>query len=172
MPCYGGGMAQTITQRELRNDSGEIMRRLDKGETLIVTRNGTPVGELTPLRRHRFVSADAIVAMFRNAPAIDAERFRTDLDAIATQDPAERARRQDRLQRAEAAFDPLPFDSEASRAYGRIYAAVVGVGRTARGARAVGLLIAATACSAGLPLYTRSPDDFQALHDLVDVITI
>ncbi len=90
----------------------------------------------------------------------------------ATQDPAERARRQDRLQRAEAAFDPLPFDSEASRAYGRIYAAVVGVGRTARGARAVGLLIAATACSAGLPLYTRSPDDFQALHDLVDVITI
>ena len=167
-------MAQTITQRELRNDSGEIMRRLDKGETLIVTRNGTPVGELTPLRRHRFVSADAIVAMFRNAPAIDAERFRTDLDAgpHATQDPAERARRQDRLQRAEAAFDPLPFDSEASRAYGRIYAAVVGVGRTARGARAVGLLIAATACSAGLPLYTRSPDDFQALHDLVDVITI
>lgn len=122
MPSYGGGMAQTITQRELRNDSGEIMRRLDKGETLIVTRNGTPVGELTPLRRHRFVSADAIVAMFRNAPAIDAERFRTDLDAIATQDPAERARRQDRLQRAEAAFDPLPFDSEASRAYGRIYA--------------------------------------------------
>ncbi len=79
-------MAQTITQRELRNDSGEIMRRLDKGETFIVTRNGTPVGELTPLRRHRFVSADAIVAMFRNAPAIDAERFRTDLDAIATQD--------------------------------------------------------------------------------------
>lgn len=86
MPCYDGGMAQTITQRELRNDSGEIMRRLDKGETFIVTRNGTPVGELTPLRRHRFVSADAIVAMFRNAPAIDAERFRTDLDAIATQD--------------------------------------------------------------------------------------
>ena len=167
-------MAQTITQRELRNDSGEIMRRLDKGETFIVTRNGTPVGELTPLRRHRFVSADAIVAMFRNAPAIDAERFRTEFAAgpHATQDPAERARRQDRLQRAEAAFDPLPFDSEASRAYGRIYAAVVGVGRTARGARAVGLLIAATACSAGLPLYTRSPDDFQALHDLVDVITI
>lgn len=79
-------MPQTITQRELRNDSGEIMRRLDQGETFIVTRNGTPVGELTPLRRHRFVSADAIVAMFRNAPALDVERFRTDLDAIATQD--------------------------------------------------------------------------------------
>jgi predicted nucleic acid-binding protein len=90
----------------------------------------------------------------------------------ATADSDERARRQDRLQRAEAAFDPLPFDSEASRAYGRIYAAVVAAGRKARGARAVDLLIAATACSAGLPLYTRNPDNFQALHDLIDVISV
>jgi len=90
----------------------------------------------------------------------------------ATNDPDERARRQDRLQRAEAAFDPLPFDAEASRAYGRIYAAVAGAGRTARGARAVDLLIAATACSAGLPLYTRNPDDFRALDDLVDIIAL
>ncbi len=90
----------------------------------------------------------------------------------ATQDPNERARRQDRLQRAEAAFDPLPFDSEASRAYGRIYAAVVGAGRKARGARAVDLLIAATACSQGLPLYTRNPADFQALDTLVEVIPV
>ncbi len=78
-------MTQAITQRELRNDSGEIMRRLDQGETFIVTRNGTPVGELTPMRRHRFVSTDAVVAMFRNAPSIDADRFRSDLDDIAAQ---------------------------------------------------------------------------------------
>lgn len=90
----------------------------------------------------------------------------------ATQDPDERARRQDRLQRAEAVFDPLPFDSEASRAYGRVYAAVVAAGRKARGARAVDLLIAATACSAGLPLYTRNPADFQALSGLVEVVSI
>jgi predicted nucleic acid-binding protein len=90
----------------------------------------------------------------------------------ATQDPNERARRQDRLQRAEAAFDPLPFDSEASRAYGRVYAAVVAAGRNARGARAVDLLLAATACSAGLPLYTRNPDDFRALNDLVEVVSV
>ena len=90
----------------------------------------------------------------------------------ATQDPDERARRQDRLQRAEAVFDPLPFDSEASRAYGGIYAAVVAAGRTARGARAVDLLIAATACSTGLALYTRNPDDFQALDDLVEVVAV
>jgi len=90
----------------------------------------------------------------------------------ATQDPDERARRQDRLQRAEAVFDPLPFDSEASRAYGRVYAAVVAAGRKARGARAVDLLLAATACSVGLPLYTRNPDDFRALNDLVEVVAV
>lgn len=90
----------------------------------------------------------------------------------ATQDPDERARRQDRLQRAEAVFDPLPFDSEASRAYGRVYAAVVAAGRKACGARAVDLLLAATACSAGLPLYTRNPDDFRALNHLVEVVAI
>ena len=80
----------------------------------------------------------------------------------ATSDTDERARRQDRLQRAEAAFDALPFDADAARAYGRIYAAVTAAGRKARGARAVDLLIAATACSANLPLFTRNPDDFRA----------
>lgn len=90
----------------------------------------------------------------------------------ATADSAERARRQDRLQRAEAAFDPLPFDSEAARAYGRIYAAVSAAGRKARGARAVDLLIAATACAAELPLYTRNGADFRAIEDLVDVVEL
>lgn len=84
-------MTQAITQRELRNDSGEIMRRLDQGETFIVTRNGTPVGELTPMRSHRFVPAHAVTEMFRNAPAIDVERFRADLDEIASQDSSPRA---------------------------------------------------------------------------------
>lgn len=90
----------------------------------------------------------------------------------ATADPDERARRQDRLQRAEAAFDPLPFDAEAARAYGRIYAAVVAAGRKARGARAVDLLLAATACAAGLPLYTRNPDDFRAIGHLVEIVAV
>ncbi len=90
----------------------------------------------------------------------------------ATQDPDERARRQDRLQRAEAVFDPLPFDAEASRAYGRVYAAVMAAGRKARGARAVDLLVAAVACSKGLPLYTRNPYDFQALEGLVDIVAV
>ena len=90
----------------------------------------------------------------------------------AATNPAERARRQDRLQRTEAAFAPLPFDAEAARAYGRIYAAVTGAGRKARGARAVDLMIAAIACSVDLPLYTRNPNDFAALEGLVEIIAI
>lgn len=90
----------------------------------------------------------------------------------ATSDPDERARRQDRLQRAEAAFDPIPFGVEAARAYGRVYAAVVTAGRKARGARAVDLLIAATAVAEKLPLYTRNPDDFRALEGLLDVVAV
>jgi prevent-host-death family protein len=78
-------VAREITQRELRNESGEIMRRLDEGETFIVTRNGVPVGELTPMRRHRFVAAEAAVALFRSAPAVDYRSFRADLDAVADQ---------------------------------------------------------------------------------------
>ena len=90
----------------------------------------------------------------------------------ATSDPDERARRQDRLQRAEAAFDPLPFDSDAARSYGRVYAAVAKSGRKARGARSVDLLIAATALASDLPLYTRNGDDFRALEDLIEVIVV
>lgn len=90
----------------------------------------------------------------------------------AANDSTERARRQDRLQRTESAFDPLPFDAQAARAYGRIYAAVVKAGRKARGARVPDLMIAATACATGLPLYTRNPNDFTALDGLVEVVAI
>src|SRR3954470_12770003 len=76
--------------------------------------------------------------------------------AHATSDPDERARRQDRLQRAEATFEPLPFDVDAARAYGVVYAAVMPSGQKARGARAVDLLSAATAAAAQLPLHAKS----------------
>ena len=90
----------------------------------------------------------------------------------ATTDPAERARRQDRLQRAEATFDPLPVDAAAARAYGLVYAAVAAAGRKARGRRAVDLLIAATAVAAGLPLYTRNPNDFAGLSGLLEIVPV
>jgi predicted nucleic acid-binding protein len=90
----------------------------------------------------------------------------------ATADAGERARRQDRLQRAEASFDPLPFDSDSARAYGRIYAAIVATGRKARGPRAVDLLIAATAVGANLPLYTRNVADFRGLEHLLAIVGV
>ncbi|HZA36218.1 MAG TPA: type II toxin-antitoxin system VapC family toxin [Vicinamibacterales bacterium] len=90
----------------------------------------------------------------------------------ATADPAERARRQDRLQRAEATFESLPVDAAVARAYGRVYAAINTAGRKARGRRAMDLLIAATAIAAGLPLFTRNPDDFANLGALLDIIAV
>ncbi|MGH3105365.1 MAG: type II toxin-antitoxin system VapC family toxin [Gaiellaceae bacterium] len=90
----------------------------------------------------------------------------------ATADPAERARRQDRLQRAEATFVPLPVDRSVARAYGRIYAAVAAEGSKARGRRALDLLIAATALASGLPLYTRNRNDFGDLVSLLEIVAV
>lgn len=70
------------------------------------------------------------------------------------------------------AFDALPFDDAAARAYGRVFAAVTSTGDKARGARAVDLLIAATALATGLPLYTRNATDFAGLDGLVTVVAI
>ena len=83
-------MGREITQRELRNDSGKIMRGLDEGETFVVTRHGVPVGELTPLRRHRFLAAEAAIELFRAAPSVDYSALREDLDAMASQDATPR----------------------------------------------------------------------------------
>jgi prevent-host-death family protein len=80
-----------ITQRELRNESGEIMRALDRGESFLVTRNGVPVGELTPVRSRQFVAATAALAAFAGAPAINSDRFRADVDAALDQDIVPRA---------------------------------------------------------------------------------
>jgi hypothetical protein len=90
----------------------------------------------------------------------------------ATATAEERARRQDRLQRTEAAFEALPVDGAVARAYGRVYSAVGAAGRKARGRRAFDLLIAATALAGELPLYTRNPDDFQALDGLLEVVAV
>lgn len=79
-------MTEQISQRELRNDSGRVMRGLDEGRTYIVTRRSEPVGELRPLRRRRFVDAQAVLEIFKNAPPIDRQRFRDDVDEGVDQD--------------------------------------------------------------------------------------
>ena len=90
----------------------------------------------------------------------------------ATSDPQERARRIALLQHAEDTFDQLPFDIAAARVYGRIYAAVIAAGRKARGRRTMDLLIAATALSNKLPLYTHNAEDFAGLEGLLDIVAL
>jgi prevent-host-death family protein len=76
---------RSITQRELRNDSGAILREVQSGQILIVTRNGTPVAELRPIQPRRFVPRAAIAGAAERASQIDAQRFRTDVDSIIDQ---------------------------------------------------------------------------------------
>jgi predicted nucleic acid-binding protein len=84
---------------------------------------------------------------------------------------AERARRLEVLQRAENEFDPVPFDAEAARIFGRVTAAVVAAGRKPRG-RVTDLMIAATAIAEGLPLFTTNPDDFIGLDSLIRIFPV
>ncbi|WP_067966589.1 type II toxin-antitoxin system VapC family toxin [Mycolicibacter icosiumassiliensis] len=83
----------------------------------------------------------------------------------------ERARRLDVLQRAENEFDPIPFATEAARAYGRVCAAVIGAGRKPR-RRVADLMIAAVAIAEGLPLFTTNPQDFHGLDTLLTVVPV
>ncbi|MFF1279429.1 type II toxin-antitoxin system VapC family toxin [Streptomyces sp. NPDC058299] len=84
---------------------------------------------------------------------------------------AERARRTDVLQRAENEFDPIPFDADAARIYGRVCAAVVSTGRHPR-RRIADLMIASIAIAEDLPLFTTNPDDFKGLDDLLTVVPV
>jgi predicted nucleic acid-binding protein len=84
---------------------------------------------------------------------------------------AERGRRLDILQRAENEFDPIPFDTEAARIYGRVCAAVIGAGRKPR-RRVADLMIAAIAIAEELPLFTTNPDDYKGLDGLLTVVPV
>lgn len=90
----------------------------------------------------------------------------------ATQDLAERARRQELLQRLESSLDPLPFDTQVARIFGRLFGEVRARQSRVRGARSLDLMIAATAIHHRMTLFTRNGRDFQPLHDLVDVRVI
>jgi len=83
----------------------------------------------------------------------------------------ERARRMEILQRAENEFDPIPFDTEAARIYGRLSAAVVAAGRKPR-RRIADLMIAATAVAESLPLFTTNPGDYTGLERLLHVVPV
>jgi prevent-host-death family protein len=74
-----------IGQRQLRNDNADVIRRVEAGETFIITRNGVPVAELRPLPagRQRLVPRHRLTAAAQRLERLDAERFRADLDDVA-----------------------------------------------------------------------------------------
>jgi tRNA(fMet)-specific endonuclease VapC len=113
-----------------------------------------------------------LLPQFHTATSLPAEPLITavtlaelSVGPLVTDDPQERAARQAHLQQAEADFDPLPFDTAAARAFGRVAASLRRGGRKAA-ARAYDAMIAATAIANDLPLYTCNPDDFQGIDDL------
>jgi tRNA(fMet)-specific endonuclease VapC len=89
---------------------------------------------------------------------------------LVADDQAERAARQAHLQQAEADFDPLPFDADAARAFGRVSASLRNAGRKTN-ARAYDAMIAAVAIANDLPVYTCNAKDFSGIDDL-DVVTV
>lgn len=91
---------------------------------------------------------------------------------LATDDDLERARRQERLQRFESGVDSLPFTAGCARAYGHVFAADMAGGRKPRGARAVDLMIAATAMAHDLPLYTLNVQDLRGLKRLIEIVDV
>lgn len=71
----------SVSIRELRNHGGEVVERVMAGETVTVTRAGTPVAELRPLAR-RGVDRETLLKTWRRLPPVDEKAFRDDLDRI------------------------------------------------------------------------------------------
>jgi predicted nucleic acid-binding protein len=143
--------------------TAELARRGLLDTNIMILRSRIAPGELPDVM--------AISAVTLAELSAGPHQIRPDTEQDAYFEAAERARRLDVLQRAEHEFDPIPFDADAARAYGRVTAAVISAGRKPR-RRAVDLMIAATAIAAELPLYTTNPDDFAGLEHLVAVIQV
>jgi len=73
-----------VTIRDLRNHGGEVVDRVEAGESLTVTRDGRPVAELRPVRRAP-ITAHVLLARWRRVPAVDADRMRAEIDAVIDQ---------------------------------------------------------------------------------------
>jgi predicted nucleic acid-binding protein len=83
-------------------------------------------------------------------------------------DPVEAAVRSQSLARLRTWVAPTPFDGAAAEKYGEMVAMVAAAGRSPR-PRRLDLMIAATAVSRGLPLYTADAADFAGLEAALDL---
>jgi prevent-host-death family protein len=71
----------SVSVRELRNHGGEVLDRVARGESLVVTRDGAEVAELVPLRRPTRATAE-LIAVRRSLPKVNLDRLRADLDQV------------------------------------------------------------------------------------------
>lgn len=69
-----------VSIRELRNQGGEVVDRAARGERIVITRSGTPVAELRPLRPP--LSAEALLERWKRLPAMDLATLRADMDEL------------------------------------------------------------------------------------------
>lgn len=72
---------QEVSVRELRNYGGQILDRVEGGESVTVTRDGTPVAVLSPLPAPRFSSV-ALLERWKNVPLIDGDLLRDDISEV------------------------------------------------------------------------------------------
>lgn len=85
---YTASMARRITQRELRNDTPNIMRAVEEGDSFVLTRNGTPVADIVPhSQKPTFVPFGELLELLGDLPSEDPERFFADVDRAADPDP-------------------------------------------------------------------------------------
>ena len=71
----------TVTVRQLRNGSADVLARVGAGESLTVTRDGDPVAAIVPLPR-RAATAEQLISRRRLVPRMDATALRADIDAV------------------------------------------------------------------------------------------
>ena len=73
-----------VTVRDLRNKGGEVLKKVEAGQSFIITRDGHPVAEIQPLRR-RPLSREVVLERFARVPAIDGAKLRSDIDSVIDQ---------------------------------------------------------------------------------------
>lgn len=70
-----------VTIRDLRNKGAQVIRQVQSGEHLTVTRDGDPVAQVIPLPR-RPVRIEDLITRRQNLPKVDPETLRHDIDAV------------------------------------------------------------------------------------------
>ena len=73
-----------VSVRELRNHGGQVLDRVSRGETLIVTKDGAAIAELRPVSRRSLSSAE-LIARAKRLPRVDPDLLRRDIDAVLDQ---------------------------------------------------------------------------------------